>query len=1021
MAGFGEQKKKKKSTPKGQAQLGGEGLLKTAVDHHTRGDLVNAEKAYRAAIKAGYMHPATFSNLGVICKNSERTEEAILLYKKAIGVSPSDPNAYTNLGNIYKDLGQLDQALAASLKSLELKPDDPIVHINVGGIYKELGQLDQALEATLKSLELKADNPDAQMNLGGIYKELGQLDQALEATLKSLELKADNPDALMNLGGIYKELGQLDQALAATMKSLELKPDNPNALMNLGGIYKELGQLDHALAATLKSLELKPDDPMAHMNLGQIYKELGQLDQALASILKSLKLKPGNPTAFMNLGQIYKELGQLDQALASTLKSLELRPDNPDTLINLGSIYKELGQLDHALASTLKSLELKPDNPDALINLGSSYIELGQLDHALASTLKSLELRPDNPDALINLGSIYKELGQLDHALASTLKSLELRPDNPDALINLGSIYKELGQRDHALASTLKSLELRPDNPTAFMNLGQIYKELGQLDHALALTLKSLELKPHNPDAHMNQGSIYKELGQLDQALAATLKSLELKPDNPGALNNLKGFIDQLTLNSANAQSLMKAYELLINLEVISHLKLSCIFTQIFLRNIQEASKFDPIISVDNNALTSLAADWCLRKSLTLLIPPHQDIEHFLMRLRKELLILAANQKPIKGNLIELTEALATQCFLNEYVYEQSPEEEKLVKQLIGSASSNQEAFDQYLAIVACYTPLHQLDLNKEWLESYPNASHESKALIQSQLEEPREEKRIKASIQGDWEIADSVSLKVQVMYEDNPYPRYRYADFTDQSLAKNISKIIGIESTKKNLQFSQALVANNSRPKVLIAGCGTGNQVITSSRYKNAQITAIDLSSSSLAYAIRKAKDYGMENVEFRKIDLLNVAALGEIFDTIECGGVLHHMKDPAKGLSALSKQLKPGGYIKLGLYSDIARQDIVIARKLIKQRGLKSSADSIRGFRQQVLKGEFKDLENLPSFGIDFYSLSMCWDLCFHVQETRYTTGLLQQLLAVEGLIFCGFIVPEAIRSNYQQQFPR
>ena len=148
MAGFGEQKKKKKSTPEGKAQLGGEGLLKTAVDHHTRGDLVSAEKAYRAAIKIGYMHPAIFSNLGVICKNSERTEEAILLYKKAIEISPNEPDSYSNLGNLYQRLGNFESAVASSSKSLELRPNNPEALITLGWSQKEIGQLDQALAAT---------------------------------------------------------------------------------------------------------------------------------------------------------------------------------------------------------------------------------------------------------------------------------------------------------------------------------------------------------------------------------------------------------------------------------------------------------------------------------------------------------------------------------------------------------------------------------------------------------------------------------------------------------------------------------------------------------------------------------------------------------------------------------------------------------------------------------------------------------------------------------------------------------
>ncbi|WP_240951605.1 MULTISPECIES: class I SAM-dependent methyltransferase [unclassified Prochlorococcus] len=584
----------------------------------------------------------------------------------------------------------------------------------------------------------------------------------------------------------------------------------------------------------------------------------------------------------------------------------------------------------------------------------------------------------------------------------------------------MGGIYKDLGELDHALASTLKSLELKPDNPTAHMNLGGIYKDLGELDHALASTLKSLELKPDNPTAHMNLGGIYKDLDELDHALASTLQSLELKPDNPGALNNLKGLIDQLTLSSAIEQNLTKAYELLINLNNISHQKLSTVFTQAFLPIIQEAARSDLIISVDNNALTSLAADWRLRKSLTVLIPPNQAIEHFLTRLRKELLVLAANQKPIPEDLKALTEALATQCFLNEYVYAQSPEEKELVNQLIHALSENQETFNQNLAIAACYTPIYRLSLNQDWLTDYRITSEEGRELIQTQLQEPQEEVRIKASIQDDSEVKDAVSVKVQNMYEENPYPRYRHADHTDESLAQNISKAIGKESTKTNLPFAEALTRNHSKPKVLIAGCGTGNQVINASRYKNAQITAIDLSSSSLAYAIRKVKCYGMNNVKFRKMDLLDAANLNEKFDIIECGGVLHHMDDPAKGLSALNQQLKSGGYIKLGLYSDIARQDIVNARNQIKQLGVKSTEDGIKKFRQQILRGEFKELINLPNFGLDFYSLSECRDLCFHVQEHRFTTLLLEEYLDAEGLIFCGFMLREAIKKNYQQQFP-
>ena len=89
--------------------------------------------------------------------------------------------------------------------------------------------------------------------------------------------------------------------------------------------------------------------------------------------------------------------------------------------------------------------------------------------------------------------------------------------------------------------------------------------------------------------------------------------------------------------------------------------------------------------------------------------------------------------------------------------------------------------------------------------------------------------------------------------------------------------------------------------------------------RYKNAAVTEIDLSSRSLAYAIRKSMEYGMDNVTFKQMDLLNVAELGDIFNIIKCSGVLYHMEKPSKDLSTLIHQLKPGGYSSSGFIAQL------------------------------------------------------------------------------------------------------
>jgi len=91
--------------------------------------------------------------------------------------------------------------------------------------------------------------------------------------------------------------------------------------------------------------------------------------------------------------------------------------------------------------------------------------------------------------------------------------------------------------------------------------------------------------------------------------------------------------------------------------------------------------------------------------------------------------------------------------------------------------------------------------------------------------------------------------------------------------------------------------------PRVLVAGCGTGqNAIATARRFAGAQVLAVDISRASLAYALRKTRELGIENIEYRQSDILALGGLAERFDLIECSGVLHHLEDPFEGWRVLA-----------------------------------------------------------------------------------------------------------------------
>ena len=100
---------------------------------------------------------------------------------------------------------------------------------------------------------------------------------------------------------------------------------------------------------------------------------------------------------------------------------------------------------------------------------------------------------------------------------------------------------------------------------------------------------------------------------------------------------------------------------------------------------------------------------------------------------------------------------------------------------------------------------------------------------------------------------------------------------------------------------------------------------------------------------------------------------------------GVLHHLAEPLAGWRVLVSLLRPGGQMRIGLYSEPARKLITEARARIATRGYRATPDDIRRCRQEMI-GEPDRWRALiePS---DFYSMSGCRDLLFNVMEHCFT----------------------------------
>jgi len=181
----------------------------------------------------------------------------------------------------------------------------------------------------------------------------------------------------------------------------------------------------------------------------------------------------------------------------------------------------------------------------------------------------------------------------------------------------------------------------------------------------------------------------------------------------------------------------------------------------------------------------------------------------------------------------------------------------------------------------------------------------------------------------------------------------------------------------------------------------------------------AIDLSLSSISYALRKTRELGLKNLDYAQADILKLQSIGRSFDLIEAGGVLHHLAEPMVGWRVLLALLRPGGFMRIGLYSKLARQDVDAARALIAERGYTASAEDIRRCRQE-LAGLGGGPASAVTERLDFFSTSRCRDLLFHVQEHQLTLLEIADFLRQNQLDFLGFDLGGGALQMFRQRFP-
>lgn len=663
----------------------------------------------------------------------------------------------------------------------------------------------------------------------------------------------------------------------------------------------------------------------------------------------------------------------------------------------LGTVLIQQGQAPAALSALERAASLLPADARVRCNLALALASHGRLAEAEAQFCQALALDASLHETHNNYGNLLIRQGRVAEAEQCFRRAVACKPDYARGLANLGLALYALGRQEEAETVLQQALRIDPALDAALNPMCGMLAARGEHWAAFEYAWRSLQ-RAETP---------------VSKALfTSCVKRLRLRQISPELRMVL---VRALSEPWGNPQELAVA---------VAHvLKTTRGIGPAIVRAVEAwpcRLSGQDLFGADGFFVTT--GDPLVHALLTSATVADRELERYFTSVRRVLLELATHSQNLDAAMTQraaaLAGVLAQQCFINEYVFALDTGEAQQVATLQAKlARVLAEGGDPpllALLVMACYQPLLVLPGAQRLLALA--ASGPLAAVVKQQVREPLEERQLQAAMPCLTPVGEGVSQAVRGMYEDNPYPRW--VRCPPSSCAVNVDAFFQLAFP---LAAVRPLGKANGNIEALIAGCGTGKHVLqVAGQFPEVRILAIDLSLASLGYAQRKTREAGIAGVEYAQADILKLGTLGRKFDIIESSGVLHHLADPWAGWRVLLSLLRPGGLMKLGFYSEIARQGIVRARALIAQRGDEATPEGIRRCRQDLVALAERDNLGMAVTNGDFYSISGCRDLLFHVQEHRLSLPQISEFLAAHGLRFLGFVLDGAVMTLYRQRFP-